>query len=114
MSKIRFGVIGPGKIADLFCGDLGKSDKAELYAVASRSKQRAEEFAKKHGAARIYTDYEKLAEDKNIDVIYIATPHVFHRELSIMCMEHGRAVLCEKPAGVNEKQLTEMVSYNFV
>ena len=108
MKKIRFGVIGPGKIANLFCGDLVQSQKAELYAVASRSDKRAAEFAKKYGADKIYSDYEKLAEDKNIDVVYIATPHVFHKDISIMCMERGKAVLCEKPAAVNEVQMNEI------
>ena len=109
MSKIKFGVIGLGNIANKFCGDLIKSDKAELYAVASRSNDKGKEFAEKYGVKKTYSNYVDLAEDKEVDIIYIATPHVFHKENALLCMERGKSVLCEKPAGVNEKELQEMI-----
>ena len=110
MSKVKFGIIGLGKIANTFGEDLIQSDKASLYAVASRSKERGELFAKKYGAKKVYQNYEDIANDDEVDVIYIATPHVFHKEISIMCMEKGKSVLCEKPAGINEKELQEMIN----
>lgn len=107
--KIKFGVIGLGNIANKFCSDLVQSDNAQLYAVASRSIKKAEEFAKKYNAEKVYGSYQELADDKQIDIVYVATPHVFHKDISIMCMMSGKAVLCEKPAGVNQDELQQMM-----
>ena len=109
MKKVRFGVIGPGRIANIFCSDLVKSDMAELYAVASRSMEKAQQFAEKYGAVKAYDSYEALADDKEIDIIYIAAPHMLHKKYSLMCKEKGKSVLCEKPAGINERELQEMI-----
>ena len=62
------------------------------------------------GAKKVYGNYEDLAKDSEIDIIYIATPHVFHKDNAILCMESGKSVLCEKPAGINEAELTEMIN----
>lgn len=109
MGKVKFGVIGLGRIANDFCGDLIQSEKAELYAVASRSIEKAEEFKQKYNAKKSYGSYIELSRDKDIDIVYVATPHVSHKDISIMCMNEGKAVLCEKPAGVNESELQEMI-----
>jgi len=84
MDKVKFGVIGLGSIANTFCGDLVQSEKAMLYAVASRCMEKAKEFADKYNAKKIYSSYEEITRDKDVDVVYIATPHAFHKDIAIM------------------------------
>ena len=111
MKKIRWGILGPGNIANRFVEGLKVLAEAELYAIGSRSKEKAEAFGEKYGVSKekCYGSYEELARDTNIDVIYVAVPHMFHKEHSIMCMKHGKAVLCEKPVAMNEDEIKEMV-----
>lgn len=107
--KIKWGIIGPGKIANKFAADLAISNDSVLYGVASRDLDKAKAFGDKYGATKYYSSYEQLAEDPEIDVIYIATPHVFHYENTMMCLKKGKAVLCEKPMGINANQVEEML-----
>src|SRR6056300_88521 len=97
IKKIKWGIIGLGRIANSFATDLATISDAELYAVASRSQEKADEFAKKHKATKAYDSYEALANDTNIDAVYVATPHSLHKENALMCLENGIAVLGEKP-----------------
>ncbi len=106
----NWGILGAGKIAAKFAQDLSTVPGAVLYAVASRSIDKAEEFAEKHDIKVSYGSYLELVEDENIDVIYVATPHTFHFEHSILCLEHKKAVLCEKPFGINLGQVETMIS----
>ncbi|WP_026838763.1 Gfo/Idh/MocA family protein [Gillisia sp. JM1] len=106
----NWGILGAGKIAAKFAQDLSTVPGAILYAVASRSIDKAEEFAAKHEMKVSYGSYLELVEDKNIDIIYVATPHTFHFEHSILCLEHKKAVLCEKPFGINLGQVETMIS----
>lgn len=108
--KIRWGIVGPGKIAHSFAKDLQLVTDGELVAVASRNIERAQEFGSKYGATSYFGSYEALFESKEVDVIYIATPHTSHAELSIRAMEHGKHVLCEKPMGVNRFEVKKMLS----
>ncbi|WMI64854.1 Gfo/Idh/MocA family oxidoreductase [Aestuariibaculum sp. YM273] len=108
--KIRWGIIGLGKIADKFATDLATIPDAELYAVASRQQAKADEFSKKHNAKIAYGSYEALTIDSNIDAVYIATPHTLHKENTIMCLKKGIAVLCEKPFAMNSEEVEEMIS----
>lgn len=110
MKKIKWGIIGPGKIADKFATDLQEVEHAELYAVASRSQTKAKSFAKKHQATNSYSSYETMLQDEELDVVYIATPHVFHHAQTLMCFEYNKAVLCEKPFGMNRQQVEEMIA----
>ena len=96
LKTIRWGIIGLGKIAHKFAKDLLTVEDAQLYAVASRSLEKANAFASEFSAKKAYGSYEDLVNDANIDAIYIATPHVLHKENSLLCLEHGKAVLCEK------------------
>ncbi|HZE85559.1 MAG TPA: Gfo/Idh/MocA family oxidoreductase [Puia sp.] len=105
----KWGIIGPGKIANKFAAALGMTEGASLTAVASRDPVRAREFAEKFGAARSYTDYASLAADPGIDAIYIATPHGFHCEQALLCLRQGKAVLCEKPMALSHRQVVSMV-----
>jgi predicted dehydrogenase len=101
---IRWGVIGPGRIADRFGKGVKAVRQAELYAVASRSRDRAEAYAKSFRVKQVYDSYQALAEDPQVDVVYIATPHRFHYENALICLEAGKHVLCEKPMTVNAAQ----------
>jgi predicted dehydrogenase len=105
----KWGIIGPGKIAHKFAEGLTEVPGAELYAVASRSVAKAKEFAKKFNATKFYGSYEDLVKDEEVDIIYIATPHVFHYEHTLLCLKHKKAVLCEKPFAMNKEQVNEMI-----
>lgn len=109
MKSIRWGIIGPGKIAAKFTEDLNLIENAVLEAVASRNVERAKKFAKEFGANNTYGSYEELFANQNIDVVYIATPHVFHKELAIKALKSGKNVLCEKPMGVNSNEVRKMI-----
>jgi predicted dehydrogenase len=108
--NIGWGILGPGSIAAKFAADLRQLDDASFVAVGSRSLERATAFAQAHGFERAYGSYEQLVEDPDVDVLYVATPHPFHREHTLLCLRHDKAVLCEKPMAVNEAQVQEMVA----
>lgn len=108
--KIKWGIIGPGRIAKKFITSLQHVEDAELYAVASRSLERAKEFAEANGAKMAFGSYEEMLQDEELDVVYVATPHVFHHEHTLLCLRAGKAVLCEKPFAINRQQVEEMVS----
>ena len=107
--NIRWGIIGLGKIANKFATDLASIETVELVAVASRNIQNANNFAEKHNAKKAYSSYEELAKDTNVDAVYIATPHSFHKEHAILCLQNKKAVLCEKPFAMNLSEVTEMI-----
>lgn len=108
--KIKWGIIGLGNIAQKFAKDLATISDAELYAVASRSQERSDKFAEDFNATIAYNSYEALAKDKNVDAVYIATPHSFHKEHAILCLINNKAVLCEKPFAMNIKEVQEMIT----
>jgi predicted dehydrogenase len=110
MKQYTWGIIGPGKIANKFATALPLAGNARLRAVASRDLARAESFAKTHGADQVYDSYEQLAADPAIDAVYIATPHGFHAENTLLCLQNGKAVLCEKPMALNAAQVGEMIA----
>ena len=109
-NKIRWGIIGLGRIARLFAEDLKLVDEAELVAVASTNTSRANDFAKEFGALQAYSSYLEVFNDPTVDVVYVATLHHTHCKFSIEAMNHGKHVLCEKPIGINRKQATEMAN----
>lgn len=109
MRKTKWGILGPGKIANKFAQDILLSEGSIFYSVASRDFDRAKEFAEKYQAVKYYGSYEELADDRDVDVVYIASPHKFHFEHSMMCLQKGKAVLCEKPIGMNAKELAIMI-----
>ncbi len=106
---IKWGILGCGKIAHKFAEDLTTITNAKLHAVGSRDIQKAKNFASKYDADFYYGSYEQLSNDEEIDVVYIATPHVFHYENTLMCLTHKKAVLCEKPLAMNSFQVKEMI-----
>jgi len=108
---IRWGVLGPGHIAQTFARDLALlAGEAELTAVGSRSLDRAQRFAEDMGFARGYGSYEELAADPGVDVIYVATPHSDHLPSARICLEAGKAVLVEKPLTVTAAEAEELVA----
>lgn len=110
MSKmINWGILGPGRIATNFASDLITLTDAKLLGVASTNKDRAEIFANKYGATRSYGSYKALLDDKDIDAVYISTINTKHYEVVIECLNAGKAVLCEKPMGLNVKQTSAMI-----
>ncbi|MBC7959106.1 MAG: Gfo/Idh/MocA family oxidoreductase, partial [Vallitaleaceae bacterium] len=106
---IRWGILGTGTIANTFAGDLNLVKTGVLGAVASRGLEKAEAFAKKYGAAKFYGSYEELAKDPEIDAIYVASPHSQHKENTLLCLNHKKAVLCEKPFAINATEAAEMI-----
>lgn len=104
MSVYHWGIIGPGSIANKFAQALAQSTNGKLKAIASRSAERAQEFAENFGVERIYTQYHDLMYDPEIDIIYIATPHSHHYQIAKQCLEAGKNVLLEKPLTINAAQ----------
>ncbi len=107
---IRWGIIGLGKIANKFAQDILLSEQAVLQAVASRNLNKAQSFAQQYHATTYYDSYEALAADPEIDVVYIATPHPFHFDHTMLCLRHQKAVLCEKPMGMDAQQVQTMIA----
>ena len=105
----RWGILGPGRIAHKFAKDLLTLPDAQLYAVASSDQQRANEFAQEYNISHAFGSYEDLLTLPDLDVVYVATPHVKHHEHVIMLLNGGIAVLGEKPFAMNSKQVREMV-----
>jgi predicted dehydrogenase len=109
MQDIKWGIMGCGGIAHIFASSLRAAGGGRLLAGASRTPGRADAFAKKEGVERVYTDYESLAEDPDVDAIYVATTHNFHYENTKLCLRNGKHVLCEKPFTVNAVQAAELI-----
>ena len=108
-SKIRWGILGCGRIARKFAADLRLVADAELTAIASRNKETLELFAKDFPCKHLHNSYESLAANNEVDVIYIATPHSHHYEHTILCLNHDKGVLCEKAFAINSRQAKEMI-----
>src|SRR5947208_12114140 len=95
-ARTRWGVLATGGIAAAFTTDLKLLPDAELAAVGSRTLDSARAFAEKHGFARAHGSWAELANDPDVDVIYVATPHSHHHLATKLCLEAGKPVLCEK------------------
>jgi len=109
MKKYNWGIVGPGKIARKFTAGLKLLDNANLHSVVSRSRDRSAVFASEHGYSKAYGDYLSFASDPDLDIVYVATPHSHHLEHSLLCLRHGKAVLCEKAFALNSLQVEEII-----
>ncbi|OPJ59667.1 Gfo/Idh/MocA family protein [Clostridium chromiireducens] len=109
MSKIKMGILGAGDIAKLMAETISKMDNVDTYAIAARDLERAEKFSKEYGFEKAYGSYEEMLKDESLDFVYIATPHSHHYEHAIMCLNHGKHVLCEKAFTSNAKQAEEVL-----
>ncbi|CAM5387760.1 Gfo/Idh/MocA family protein [Streptomyces aurantiogriseus] len=108
--SVRWGILATGGIAAAFTADLIDLPEAEVVAVASRTETSANAFAERFGIPRAYGDWEALAQDEDIDVVYVATPHSAHRTATALCLKAGRNVLCEKPFTLNLREAEELVA----
>lgn len=106
--RINWGIIGLGNIANQFATDLLLIEEANLIAVASRDFDKANDFAKQYKCPNVYDSYEALFADNQVDIVYIATLHDSHAELSIKALENGKHVLCEKPLSLSYKDAVRM------
>lgn len=107
---IRWGILGTGKIARAFASALQDLPDAQLAAVGSRSLDTARAFAAGFGGAQAFGSYEALAAAPGIDIVYIATPHPMHAANALLCLENGKAVLCEKPFTMNRREAEQVVA----
>jgi predicted dehydrogenase len=109
-TKIRWGILGTGRIAKKFAEGLALLPDAELAAVGSRTTSAAESFSKEYRASRAHESYEGLAADPEVDAIYIATPHSLHAASTLLCLAAGKAVLCEKPFAINAREAQGVIA----
>lgn len=107
--SVRWGILATGGIAASFTADLLEMADARVVAVGSRTPESAKRFAERFGIPRAHGSWAELAADEDVDVVYVATPHSAHREAAGLCLEAGRAVLCEKPFTLNVREATELV-----
>lgn len=106
----NWAILGCGHIAGKFVAELKELPNANLYATASRKLDNAQNFASKFGFEKAYGSYQEMVEDPNVDVVYVATPHSFHLEHSLLCLSHKKAVLCEKAFAINTNEVTQMIA----
>lgn len=102
---MKIGILGAGHIAEKMAKTINAmEDEYELYAVGASNTEKAQRFAGEHNIPKVYGSYQELAQDKDIDLIYVATIHTMHFEHALLCLENGKNVLVEKPFAVNAKQ----------
>ena len=109
MEKINWGIIGTGNIAHSVLPALQSLEKANVIACAARKIEKAHEFAAEFKIQKAYGSYDELLADTDVQIVYIATPHMNHFELSKKALECGKAVVVEKPSCVNKYQLLELI-----
>jgi predicted dehydrogenase len=108
---LKIGFLTTGHSANTMAASINKRlNNAFIYAVSSRSPERAKAFAEKHNIPNAYGSYRELAEDPNINLVYISSPSAFHYEHVKLCLDHHKHVLCEKPFTLNLKQAEELVN----
>jgi predicted dehydrogenase len=107
---VRWGIIGPGRIAAKVVGDFPHVPGAEAVAVASRSIDRAKAFAADHGIARAHGSYREILDDPDVDVVYIATPHPQHRAVALAALRVGKAIMVEKAFTVTPQATREIAA----
>ncbi len=110
MTRFKWGILGPGLIAQKFATGVKALKDAQIYAVASRSPERANAFADQYGAPKRYGSYTELANDPDVDAIYIATPNTLHLEHTTLCLKAGKPVLCEKPFTMNAGEAEKSIA----
>ncbi|WP_331770441.1 Gfo/Idh/MocA family oxidoreductase (plasmid) [Embleya sp. NBC_00888] len=106
---IRWGILATGGIAAEFTAALRGLPNTEVVAVGSRRPESAKAFAERHDILRAHGSWAELAADDEVDVVYVATPHSAHRAAAGLCLEAGRAVLCEKAFTLDSRQARELV-----
>lgn len=107
--QYNIGFLGASNIARKFAQDAQNLENVKLYAVASRSMEAAEKLKSEFGMVKSYDSYEKLAEDEDVDIIYISTPNALHKEHTLLCLSKRKAVICEKAFALSKEDAKEMV-----
>ncbi len=107
---MKVGIIGAGGIAVTMARTLNQMEDATAYAVASRSLEKAETFAKEHQVEKAYGSYEEMLQDPEVELVYVATPHSHHYECMKLALCYGKPVLCEKAFTANAEQAEEILS----
>jgi predicted dehydrogenase len=110
-TPIKWGILGCGKIAEMFVRSMSAVADGEIITCAARQLSRAEQFANEHAIQHCSDSYEQLAKHPEIDAVYIATTHNAHYENVILCLQAGKHVLCEKPITVNADQANKLYQY---
>jgi predicted dehydrogenase len=109
LTPLRWGILGAGGIAKRVSNDVVKLSDHKLQAVGSRDKAKADAFADGYDIPTRHDSYEALCADPDVDLIYVATPHNFHKEHTLLALENGKAVLCEKPFTINGAEAKVLV-----
>lgn len=107
---VRWGILGTSFISEEMAVAINESVKGQLGAIASRDAERAQDFAEKFSVSKIYSRYQDLLNDPNLDAIYIGLPNHLHREWTLKALEAGKHVLCEKPLALNEREVQDMIT----
>ena len=107
---LRWGIIGPGWIAERFTASVRRHTQQQVVAVGSRNADRSAQFAARHGIERSHGSYEQLVADPGVDVVYVATPHNGHYPCARLALEAGKHTLVEKPIGLNAAQAAEIAA----
>lgn len=110
MKKIRFGIIGTNFITDWVLAAAKEEPRFEVAAICSRKYETAQAFATKHQIPHVFTSPEEMAASPFIDAVYVASPNYLHATLSLLFMEHGKHVLCEKPLASNAREARQMIA----
>jgi predicted dehydrogenase len=108
--KYKWGILAPGKMSAKFTRGLKLLENVELYAVGSRDIDRSKKFAEEFGFKKCYGSYEELAADREVEIIYVASPHSHHHEHVMLCLKNRKAVICEKALALNSSEVEDMIS----
>ena len=108
---MKIGILGAGKISRSVVPAMIALEEIECWAVASRSLEKAREFAEQYGFRKAYGSYEEMLRDPEVELVYVATPHSHHFEHMMLCLEHGKGVLCEKAFTMNAEQAKQVMEY---
>jgi len=106
---MKIGTIGTGAIVDTFLSAVNDIPELECMVMYSRRKESAQHLARKYKINKIYTDLYEMLEKSNVDFIYIASPNSLHCEQAILCMKHGKNIICEKPIASNLKEMNKLI-----
>lgn len=108
---MKIGFLGAGRIVKKVAPTLARMEEAQCYAIAARSRERAEQAAREYGFARAYGSYEELVSDPQVELVYVATPNSHHYEHMLLALSHGKPVICEKPFTLNAAQAREIQAH---
>lgn len=105
---IRWGIVGAGYIAQRFATALLNEPNSKLYAISGRNESKLKSFAEQFPSDKVYVSHDELLSDPDVDAIYLALPHQLHHEWALKALDAGKAVLCEKPASLNLKEMQDI------